>query len=295
MSDVTLTSGKTSITLHGNDWDGHGLALASLQGWYETPSAKVASTARGQGDGGHDIPEADILYEARTVTIGYRVVAGSDRSAALEQLRLLDRLCHGLVTCRVMDEGQDTVCEGGYYARALDQKTQNPLWQDVTGSLTLVFQRPERMSATPRSTQLAALSGASTASGGGLDYNGVKGLRYPLQYGLDPDTGGRNVTVLENNGSSRAYPVFTVHGPMPDGVELSFPGTASSLTCTQPVQGVPLVLDSRSRTATMGGLDVSRTLTSRGFPTVNPGESVNVALVSRGDGFVDCAIRDTYM
>lgn len=294
MSDVTLTANGSSVTLHGDgDWQGSGIALTGLTGWYATPDPKITVTARGQGDGGHDLAESDILYSARVVTIGYRVIAGT-RQEALDLLAQLDRAVHGLVTCRVTDQGQDTQCVGGYYSRSLEQKIQNPLWQNLSGDITLVFERPERVTAEARRIQLTAQH--VSMAGGGLDYGTNRhGLRYPLSYGLKAEGSGTNVGVLTNQGSSRAYPVFTVNGPMPDGVRLDFPGLQQSIHCTQPVSDVPLVLDTRTRTASIGGQDVSRTLDERGFPTVPADGSINVVLSSLGGGFVDCAIHDTYM
>lgn len=294
MSDVTLTANGSSVTLHGDgDWQGSGIALTGLTGWYATPDPKITVTARGQGDGGHDLVESDILYSARVVTIGYRVIAGT-RQEALDLLAQLDRAVHGLVTCRVTDQGQDTQCVGGYYSRSLEQRIQNPLWQNLSGDITLVFERPERVTAEARRIQLTAQH--VSMAGGGLDYGTNRhGLRYPLSYGLKAEGSGTNVGVLTNQGSSRAYPVFTVNGPMPDGVRLDFPGLQQSIHCTQPVSDVPLVLDTRTRTASIGGQDVSRTLDERGFPTVPADGSINVVLSSLGGGFVDCAIQDTYM
>lgn len=157
MSDVILQGNGRSIILHGDgSYRGPGLALTGITGWYQTPDAKVTTSSRGQGDGGHDIAADDIMYEARVVIIGYRALAGSDRGEALHQLVLLDRLVHGLVSCRVMDVGQDTRCSGGYYVRSLEQKTQNPLWQNVTGDITLVFERPERLSSLAHSGEARA-------------------------------------------------------------------------------------------------------------------------------------------
>lgn len=294
MSDVTLTANGSAVTLHGDgDWQGHGIALTGITGWYATPDPKITVTARGQGDGGHDIAESDILYAARVVTVGYRVLAG-DRQEALGLLAQLDRAVHGLVTCRVTDQGQDTQCVGGYYSRSLEQKIQNPLWQNLSGDITLVFERPERVAAEARRIQLTAQH--VSMAGGGLNYGANRtGLRYPLSYGLKAEDAGTNVGVLTNQGSIRAYPVFTVNGPMPDGVRLDFPGLQQSIHCTQPVNDVPLVLDTRTRTASIGGQDVSRTLDERGFPTVPADGSINVVLSSLGGGFVDCAVRDTYM
>lgn len=292
MSDVMLTANGASVTLHGGDFDGSGIALTGLSGWYQTPSPKVTVTSRGQGDGGHDIAAENIMYEARVVTVGYRIIAGADRGEALRHLSLLDHLVHGLVTCRVIDEGQDTYCSGGYYVRSLEQKIQNPLWQNLSGDITIVFERPERLSTTAQRCQLLPSIESDRV---GLSYgSAARGLAYPLSYGTAA-VDARNVCTLVNNGSSRAYPVFTVQGPWPDGVQLTFPGLDMSLDYSQAVGGVPLVLDSRSRTASIGGLDVSRNLRQRGFPTVPPGGSVAVNLQSIGDGHVTVECRDTYM
>ena len=95
---------------------------------------------------------------------------------------------------------------------------------------------------------------------------GLRGLAYPLNYGLKLD-----------------------------GVRLDFPGTQQSIVCDQTVRDVPLVLDCRSRTAQLGGQDVSRQLEQRGFPTIPAGGSLRVTLSNLGTGFVDCSVRDTYM
>ena len=292
MSDVILTADGESVTLHGGAFAGHGIALTGLSGWYQTPDAKVTVTSRGQGDGGHDIVADNVMYDARVVTVGYRIIAGSDREEALRQLALLDKLVHRLVTCRVIDDGQDTCCSGGYYVRSLEQKIQNPLWQNLSGDITLVFERPERLSTTAQRCQLLPSIESDRV---GLSYGpAARGLASPLSYGMAA-VDARNVCTLMNNGSSRAYPVFTVQGPWPDGVQLTFPGLDMSLDYAQAVGSVPLVLDSRSRTASIGGLDVSRNLRQRGFPTVPPGGSTAVNLQSVGDGYVTVECRDTYM
>ena len=292
MSDVILTADGESVTLHGGAFAGPGIALTGLSGWYQTPDAKVTVTSRGQGDGGHDIVADNVMYDARVVTVGYRIIAGSDREEALRQLALLDKLVHRLVTCRVIDDGQDTCCSGGYYVRSLEQKIQNPLWQNLSGDITLVFERPERLSTTAQRCQLLPSIESDRV---GLSYGpAARGLAYPLSYGMAA-VDARNVCTLMNNGSSRAYPVFTVQGPWPDGVQLTFPGLDMSLDYAQAVGSVPLVLDSRSRTASIGGLDVSRNLRQRGFPTVPPGGSTAVNLQSVGDGYVTVECRDTYM
>ena len=259
-----------------------------VEGWDTLPDAKVELHERGQGDGAHDVPETDILYSARTVTVHYEAV-GYSRADLLSLMRRINTAAHRSCRLRMVDGDEDTYCEG-YVAQMGRNSRWNPLLEnDLT--LHFVCPRPERLSWDARRFQLVPAWDA----GLGLSYgSGDAGLAYPLSYGRSA-VAARNVCTLVNNGSSRAYPVFTVQGPWPDGVQLTFPGLDMSLDYSQAVGGVPLVLDSRSRTASIGGLDVSRNLRQRGFPTVPPGGSVAVNLQSVGDGHVTVECRDTYM
>lgn len=191
---------------------------------------------------------------------------------------------------RVVDGGEDTYCEQGYVS--VTQASDYRPGSIADSTITLVFERPERLSSQPQRCQLLPSIESDHV---GLSYgDSGKGLAYPLSYGKAA-VDARNVCTLTNNGSSRAYPVFTVQGPWPSGVQLTFPGLGMSLDYAESVGNVPLVLDSRSRTASIGGLDVSRNLRQRGFPTVQPGGSLAVNLQSIGNGYVSVECHDTYM
>ena len=191
---------------------------------------------------------------------------------------------------RVVDGTEDTCCSGGYMV--LTQQSDYRSGSIADSTITIVFERPERLSSTPQRYQLLPSIESDHV---GLSYgDSGKGLAYPLSYGKAA-VDARNVCTLTNNGSSRAYPVFTVQGPWPNGVQLTFPGLNMSLDYAQAVGNVPLVLDSRSRTASIGGLDVSRNLRQRGFPIVQPGGSLAVNLQSIGNGYVSVECHDTYM
>lgn len=259
-----------------------------VEGWDTLPDAKVELHERGQGDGAHDVSETDILYSARTVTVHYEAV-GYSRADLLSLMRRINTAAHRSCRLRMVDGDEDTYCEG-YVAQMGRDSRWNPLLEnDLT--LHFVCPRPERLSWDARRFQLVPAWDA----GLGLSYgSGDAGLAYPLSYGRSA-SGSRNVGVLVNGGSSRAFPVFTVNGPFPSGVRLDFPGLDAGLEFSQPVGVVPLVLDCRSRTASVGGLDVTRHLTRRGFPVVPAGGSVSVSLQSAGSGWVDCLVRDTWM
>ncbi|KAA8828321.1 hypothetical protein [Bifidobacterium tissieri] len=286
---VELHAGDTVLTLHGGAVDAvDGLYITEdgIEGWLSTPDVKVTSQERGIGDGAHDIPDDMIHYAARTITLHWAAV--SENRDTLQRLIASMGITAGRhVTIRVMDGEQDTYCTG--YA-SVDVSAS---WADrvlAKNQLTIVCPRPERLAWAGRRFQL---SSAGAGGGGGLSYGAGGGLAYPLSYG-SVAVDARNVGVLRNDGTYPACPVFTVHGPMPGGVTLRV-GSDAVLSYGQPVGMVPLVLDCRSRTATVDGLDVSRGLTARGFPVVPAGGSVPVVLSSAGDGYVDCLIRDTYM
>lgn len=303
MSVVKLSSpGSRTVRLDGGGSEEHRI-LTSLSGWLGSPDAKVQLSERETGDGAHDVPVSSLRYSSRTVQIGYRLKAGSpDRDTVLDLLGELRSLLHKSVTVEVDDAGLDLYCTG-YFSQLLVSTTQQTMLdQTISGTVDIVCPRPELLSVDAHRWQLGAQPVTATeGTGVGLRYSpaGVKtgntGLAYPLRYAEELLPTMSTTAVLTNNGTSRAYPVFTCNGPLPHGVRLSFSGRQMSLACSQPVEGVPLVLDCRSRSAEVGGLDVSRTLTKRGFPVIEPGGSLRVVLSADGDGWVDCLLRDTYM
>lgn len=290
---VTISNGTVTVMFPGgptgSEVTGIYMAEDGLEGWYSTPDAKVSMTERGQGDGAHDVPAGDVLYSARTVTLHFVVSADASRQTIVEAFQRISRLAGGLVTFTFHDGGYASYVTGYLTIDNMDTKWSTDWNGDNT--LTVVCPRPERLSSTANRFQLLP---AHESGNLGLSYgDGAAGLVYPLDYGnvlLD----ARNVGVILNRGSSRAYPVFTVHGSFPDGIQLDFtPG--GTVVYSQPVGAVPLVLDSRSRTASIAGLDVTRHLSQRGFPTVPARGGVTVSLMGSGSGWVDVECRDTYM
>ncbi|KAB8289305.1 hypothetical protein DSM100688_0385 [Bifidobacterium ramosum] len=271
---------------------GAGLLLSpdGIEGWYGTPDAKVSMTERGQGDGAHDIDEQDILYAARTVTMYWSITSDTGRAETLDYLMAVTQTAHRLVKLRVVDADMDTYVEG-YATHTIDAKRHDRLAVDCR--TTLVCPRPERLGWSPCRYML---SPALRADGGMYFAEISKGLVFPLRYGeRNPDASNR--CVISNAGSSRAYPVYTLGGDWPNGVALVFNGDRS-LTYTGSVQvGHPVVLDSRARTATLDGVDVSQYLAKRDFPTVPPFGELQCTLLSAGgvNAGVSVLCRDTYM
>lgn len=293
MSDyyAQLIAGDDTIQFDGAA-RGAGLVLApdGIEGWYGTPDAKVSLTERGQGDGAHDVGEQDVMYAARTVTLHWSVTSDTGRAETLDYLMAVTRTAHRLVRLRVVDADMDTYVEG-YATHEIDAKRHDRV--AVECHSTIVCPRPERLSWNPRRY---GLSPAIRADGGLFFGTARKGLVFPLRYGeRNPDASNR--CVISNAGSSRAYPVYTLDGDWPNGVVISFDGNRF-LSYTGPVRvGHPVVLDSRARTATLDGVDVSQYLTKRDFPTVPPFGELYCTLLSSGgvNAGVSIESRDTYM
>ncbi|KAE8130209.1 MULTISPECIES: hypothetical protein [Bifidobacterium] len=288
-----LYYGQTQIRLSGSVEqgipDGLGIAKAGIEGWLSAPDLKVDLTQRANGDGAHDIASSDIQYAERTVTVHW-IAMGDSRDETLAAAMKLSAAAHQTVRLRVVDSLSDTYVTG-YVRPEIDAA-----WHDgiMTGTLTIVCYRPERLSWQNRETQLYPVSSVSGGlsygpAGKGLDY-GLNGLG--LSYGV---TAGdqRNIGMLRNEGTSRAYPVLTVNGEFPDGLMLIVDG--QQLGYDSHINATPLVIDSRSGGAYMGGVDVGRWITGGNFPIIPPKGSVSVMLASSGSGWVTCDVRDTYM
>lgn len=277
------------IRLSGSRWqtrpDGLGIAAEGVEGWRSTPEAKVTLTERASGNGAHDISQGDILYSARTVTLHWVALAGS-RDDVLSALDALLSTAGELIRLRLVDSHDDTYVIG-YATVAAD-----PGWHEgrMTGTITVVCPRPERLAWWSADQQLYPM----TAGSGGLSYGDADtGLAYPLDYG-EAAGGPQSMALLRNRGTAPAYPVVTVTGPMPQGV-LLVASDGKAVEWAGNVGYVPLILDSRSCTASMGGTDVSRLLARRGFPVIPPGGTIAIQLMTPGTGWAAVSVRDTYI
>lgn len=285
-----LSFGDTTLRLDGlgAEYPRDGLMVTSdaVGGWWDSPDLKVTQTERVTGDGAHDVPESQVLYAARTVQMSLAAVG----AARLDVLAAMDRLraCMGrVVTLRVVDETSDTWVTG-HASLSVDAKGKwDPHYQSAI--LTIVCPRPERLStAVSRGVMLPG----STSVSQGLVYDaGV--LRWPLCYGASGASA--STCTVTNAGTHPATPVITASGDMPQGLTLTDVATGAQLAYGQPVRWQPLVLDCRTRTATVAGVDVTRGMTARSWPTVPAGGSLTLALDAAGTGQVEVTCHDTYI
>lgn len=291
-----LSFGGTTLHLSGSADDGIpdglGIAKEGIEGLLSSPALKVTATERSYGNGGHDVAESDVQYAARTLSVHF-LAMGNGRSDAMAHLNALAASTGRVVRLRVVDAQRDVYCVG--YC----QRDVEATWSDgkLTGTLTIVCQRPEILSWSASESQLFPVSRVS----GGLSYGPEgKGLSYGpdgrgLSYGVSVAE-ERNLVIVGNRGTTVSYPTITVTGPFPNGVEIQT-GVGGVIRYTGAIGMVPLVLqcDPRSMAASMGGVDMGRYLTGRDLPAIPAGGSMSLRLMSAGSGWVTVTVRDTYL
>lgn len=255
----------------------------ALDGWYGTPDAKVESTERQSGHGAFSITQDMILYSARTVTLKTSAIAG-DRARVLSIMEQIQRLAGSIVKLRVVDGERDTYATG-----YIETEWEADRWFTAnTGEITIVCPDPRRYATEATQSTLVPLNGRQ----GGIVFDDAGCLVVdPITFHGDTQAG--NSVVLTNNGTTTAYPEITVSGSWPDGVIISH--SQGQLWYAGSVNWANLTLDCKSRTASVNGVDVTRNLKSRDFPTVSPGYDVRLSCLSGGNGGITVSIRDTYL
>lgn len=261
-----------------------GLHMSALEGWYGTPDGKWSLTERQLADGAFALAPEQVSYSSRTVTVdGFAL--GESRGQVLSALGALRSLAHEVVTLSVADGGGETFSTG---ALSLEVgKGWSPT--SATFTLTIVCPDPRRYGSVPHRAYMVPGTG-----GGGLEWSGsgAHGLEWPLSFA---DTGGgRNVVTMWNAGTSVAYPTITASGSI-DWLTITDVATGGQVSYSEHVGWTPLVLDCLGRTAAVAGVDMSRALSRRDFPSVPAGGSTTLALTGTGTGTVAVEWRDTYI
>ena len=280
---ITIEGGGIAARL-GPPGGAPGLHASGLAGWYGTPDGKWDLTERQLGDGAFAIEPSQVAYSSRTVTVdGYAL--GRTRAEALSSLAPLGAMAHRLVSIAVDDGVAETYATGALTAEV----GKGVRGGAVTFTITIVCPDPRRYGSVPHRAYMVPGTG-----GGGLEWSGsgAHGLEWPLSFA---DTGGgRNVATLRNDGTSVAYPTITASGDM-DGLVITDTATGGQVSYSEHVGWTPLVLDCLGRTAAVAGVDMSRALSRRDFPSVPAGGSTTLALTGTGTGTVAVEWRDTYI
>lgn len=286
-SFAELSRDGETLRIHGHGTPGLCLTDGQIDGWWGTPDPKWSLTERQSADGAHAVMDEMALYSARTVTFDVVAIA-ADRAGVKELRDDVLSMAHGLVRLRVVDESEDTFCDGLLSVKA------DPKWLDASARMTLALTCPDprRLATAAESAVMLPASASLTA---GLSYGeGGGGLAYPLSYG-EGATDARNVCCVTNHGTSTAWPVLRVSRGMADvEVRATCAGASSTLalagTCTTEV-----TIDCRARTAETAQTDVTRRLTGAGALAVPPGQTMRLTLATPGNGSVTVELRDTYI
>lgn len=280
---VTLRSDGLQYTIGDGSSLGCNLTDKGIEGWYGTPDPKWAITERQSGDGAHSVSKPEILYSARTVSLNVRFEA-EDPAGAIALRDELAAFAHRHVEMEVEDPNGTTTVTG-LLSFVCDMQR---LARRIPAMVTLVCTDPRRYGTSHEAYLMPGVSGE-----GGLLYDSETSyILLPIQFAGEVEV--QNSATIQNNGSSEAYPVITCQGSFPDGVKLNWAG--GQLVYPAPIGGAgPLVLDCRTHTASIRGVDVTRSLTSRDFPSIPAGGSLTLSLFASGNGTVTVSVRDTYL
>lgn len=279
---ATLRADGRSVALN-QPGEAGAIWCEAIAGWWGTPEAKVEMVERASGDGAHRVADEAILYASRVVTLEL-TASGPDRAVVMALMESVNALAHHHVTLEVADARGATRATG--YLEVEWAEEAYPGHQ--RGTATIVCADPRRYGT--RRTAFVVPSGAAV---GGLSYDADAAyILLPIEfYGQAPE--GNSATV-GNQGTSTAYPTITVSGRLPGGFVIQHAG--GELAYSPPVgAGAPVVLDCLTRTATVRGVDVTRALSRRDFPSIGPGGSITLSVLAEGDATVTIESSDTYI
>lgn len=279
---VTIDGGGGAVRL-GPTGGAPGLHASGLAGWYGTPDGKWDLTERQLGDGAFAIEPSQVVYSSRTVTVdGYAL--GRTRAEALSSLAPLGAMAHRLVSIAVDDGVAETYATGALTAEV----GKGVRGGAVTFTLTIVCPDPRKYGTDTLSATLVPGGNAD----GGLDLTEER-LAWPLAWG--ESAASHSVATMHNAGTAVAYPTISIRGNIRD-VTIAEPATGRELSIPGYIGWQPIVLDCLSRTASIGGVDVTRRLGRRDFPSIAPGGDTTLALMCSGtNGNISIEWHDTYI
>ena len=281
---ITIEGGGIAVRL-GPPGGAPGLHVSGLAGWYGTPDGKWDLTERQLGDGAFAIEPSRVAYSSRTVTVdGYAL--GRTMAEALSSLAPLGAMTHRLVSIVVDDGVAETYATGALTAEV----GKGVRGGAVTFTLTVVCPDPRRYGTQAH----VAYMNPAASSDMGLVYSSSGVLQLPLAYGGETAAGAGTATIA-NGGTATAYPVITLHGNIGHVSIRDVAGTGTLAYRGSASASAPVVLDCLSRTATVNGVDVTRNLVQRTWPSIPAGGSITLSATGQGDGYIEVVSHDTYI
>lgn len=103
-------------------------------------------------------------------------------------------------------------------------------------------------------------------------------------------------SALPNEGNADAFPVITVRGDFPAGFNLTWNGRSITYPSTV-TASTPVVVDSKTGSVLVGGMDQTYKLTSRDWFSVPAGSSFQpkITALAPSNGWADVSLSSTYM
>jgi hypothetical protein len=227
------------------------LGVNILDGWDDTPTADVIVTSGGTRDG--DIAAPRFPVRARTVQLGGWLYTPSRASSIRARTALARDAFPRNTVLRLTRYEPDAT----KYLNVQRTSIECP-WQ--TNSVPTAFRflvsmvavDPFKYSSTVDLTGVAGVVGISSG-----------GFTYPQHFpatltGVQGDT---QLISVVNQGSASAYPVVTIHGPLPIGWRWTNVTTGGSIQFGITVSaGDELVIDHKLQTAALNGQDISASI-----------------------------------
>jgi hypothetical protein len=234
------------------------VGIDGLDGWRSTAKLRVGRAPRGVGDGAilssrFPMVERTIIVEGwihassrLLVDQLFDQVVNNAFPADVDIILTVNEPVPKYVTCRLADSVEPT-----------QYLPQGLRWQT-----TLVCADPLKYDAS--NTISAGPVGVSGVATGGRTYPRL----YPLVYNVTANGTGNQMVVF-NAGTTKTYPVITIHGPIPSGwrVENSTTGEYAGFSTDIGISDT-VVIDSQHKTATLNGSGIPGLIVGNWFGLV---------------------------
>lgn len=264
-TDITFSTADRSILITG-DRPYEGCTYERLDGWYGIDKADTRLKKRPSAPGA--FAPTQTYPDAQPISVEGKFF-GLSRAAALQMREDLSELYNEgrPITMSVADDLRRTSRE------VLVESVDFPwtIHQEFDFTIDAVAPDPRRYGDT------VLASTGLPQPGTGLSWP----ITWPLDWGTIPVNGRVTIT---NPGNADTYSRFVVAGGvMGDGFEIVNVTAGKRISYTGPVAGLPITIDARTRTATIGDVGAgSRYLTSPQWWVIPRRSSIEVQFLARG-------------
>lgn len=249
-----------SVTLHGyaEMLDPFvGLAVSAVNGWRGLPGARGSSDPIPGAHGSYQ--SARVLREERSIEIRGAAIALTE-SAALAMLDALEAAVAGVPVAMWVTDEQ------GSWVRFVEVETVQVIGNYASNRVRFAI---DAIASDPRRYSAEEFVGPIELP------KQVGGLTFPAAFPWTFGTKSGGTAELHNRGTADLFPKLEVSGGSFDSVTISVGGSRIEFGSLS--EGQTLVVDSKQRRAFVDGVDVTRELLKREWPSLKPGETQTVS------------------